>query len=45
MKENTVKSFILEETKDPNLLNFTNTALKRTSNAIFNVKIVVFDES
>ena len=39
------KSFILQETKDSNLLYLTKTALKRTSNAIFNMKIVDLDES
>ena len=39
--EHRVKSFILQETKDPNL---TKTALKRTSNDIFNLKIVDLDE-
>ena len=37
------KSFILQETKDSRLL--TKTALKRTSNAIFNMKMVGLDES
>ena len=31
--------------KDFNLLYLTKTALKRMSNAIFNMKIVDFDES
>ena len=39
------KSFILQEAKDSNLLYLTKTALKRTSNAIFNMKIVDLDES
>ena len=37
------KSFILQETKDSRLL--TKTALKRTSNAIFKMKMVGLDES
>ena len=36
------KSFMLQETKDS---NFTKTALKRTSNDIFNMKITDLDES
>ena len=36
------KSFILQETKDSNL---TKIELKRTSNDIFNMKIVDLDES
>ena len=39
------KKFTLQETKDSNLLYLTKTALKRTSNAIFNMKIVDLDES
>ena len=39
------KSFILQETTESNLLYLTKTALKRTSNAIFNMKIVDLDES
>ena len=39
------KSFILQETKDSNSLYLTKTALIRTSNAIFNMKIADLDES
>ena len=39
------KSFVLQETKDSNLLYLTNTALKRTSKTIFNMNIVDLDES
>ena len=39
------KSFILQETKDSNLLYLTKTALKITSSATFNMKIVDLDES
>ena len=35
--------YILRETKDCNLLYLTKTALKRTSNTIFNMKIVDLD--
>ena len=45
MKTQRAKSFILQETKDSNLLYLTKTALKRTSNAKFNMKIVDLDES
>ena len=40
-----VKIFILKETKDSNLLYLTKTALKKTSNVIFNMKIVGLGES
>ena len=39
------KSFILQETKDSNSLYLTKTALKRMSQAIFNMEIVDLDES
>ena len=39
MKTQRAKSFILQETKDSNLLYLTKTALKRTSNAIFNMNL------
>ena len=39
------KSFKLQETKDSDLLYLTKTAPKRTSNAIFHMKIVDLDES
>ena len=42
MSEHRAKSFTLQETKDSNLPSLTKTALKRTSNAIFNMKIVDF---
>ena len=45
MSKHRAKSFILKETKDSNLLYLTKTALKRTSNAILNMKIVDLDES
>ena len=45
ISEHRAKSFTLQETKDSNLPSLTKTALKRTSNAIFNMKIVDFDES
>ena len=44
-RKHKAKRFILEVSKDSNLLYLTKTALKRTSNVIFNMKIVDFDES
>ena len=46
MSKHRAKSFTLHETKDSNLPYLTKTALKRTSNVIFNMKIEVdLDES
>ena len=39
------KKLYITRNKDSNLLYLTKTALKRTSNAIFNMKIVDLDES
>ena len=39
------KAFTLQETNDSNLLYLTKTALKRTLNAIFNMKVLDLDES
>ena len=44
MKTQSKKAFISQDTKDSTLLYLTKTALKRTSNAIFNIKIVDLDE-